>query len=193
MKIWIFLKNFEPSEGHSSHYTIPLSNHVGLISNHESPLSQCHETLMSYFVQFVQYFKFAPLCNNDCNKSPDVHQLLPLFVKPEAALLCNKSFQHSGVHQVQHSLKIVLLQRFYYVMSKVKVPSSMVKLILAEITSFSWKLKLSQLNYFTGNFRNFLNSSCIFTKRRTLTPEFSYKFPKIFRTAILIKTRDGFF
>ena len=32
------------------------------------------------------------------------------------------------------------------------------KLTLAEITSFSWKFKLRQVNYFTGNFFNYLNT-----------------------------------
>ena len=55
----------------------------------------------------------------------------------------------------------------------------MVNLTFAVIKSFSWKLKLSQLNYFTRNFCNYLNSSCIFTKRKTLRPVVNLrKFPE---------------
>ena len=42
---------------------------------------------------------------------------------------------------------------------------SMVKLTLEEITIFSWKLKLSQLNYFTENFGHYLESLRTFTRK----------------------------
>ena len=60
----------------------------------------------------------------------------------------------------------------------------LLKLTLAIITSFSWKLKLSQLNYFTGCFCNYSDSPYTFTKRKT---------PKIIRTTFQRKTRESCF
>lgn len=54
-----------------------------------------------------------------------------------------------------------------------KLLSSVITLTLAEITTFSWKLKLSHLKCFTGNFYNYLDGSRTFAKRRTLPKVFS--------------------
>ena len=45
----------------------------------------------------------------------------------------------------------------------------MIELTIAEITSPSWKLEQSQVNYFTENFCNDLDSSCRFSKTRIVT------------------------
>ena len=58
----------------------------------------------------------------------------------------------------------------------------MVKVTLAEITSFSWELNLSQLKYFTENFWNY--GSRTFTEKGRYHQYFIIKFLKMLSTAV---------
>ena len=60
--------------------------------------------------------------------------------------LCDKWIKNSWFQQAQHNLRIIYYKSFGLQCQTLIAFSLMIKLTLEETTSFTWELKLSQLN-----------------------------------------------